>query len=125
MRYLIVTLLFPVFGFAQTVDVNKIDTQTTEDTTIQIHKGKTDTLNTPKWDVQDGTADVEGEASATQKDAKKAWTKACNEWKKEFKEDNKDNKVLSVNCGSASCSGEAGSKVCTSKATYKVKTRVD
>jgi hypothetical protein len=75
--------------------------------------------------TNDGQADVEGEASATAKDAKKAWKAACADWKKEMKEDNKENKIISLSCGTASCSGEAGNKVCTSTATYKIKSKTE
>jgi hypothetical protein len=121
--------LFSSWALAQTVDVNKIPADDSGTTTIRIQKDHNIDLPAaaarPAWEVQDGTADVEGEASATAKDAKKAWQQACKDWKKETRDDNKDNKVLNLNCGSASCSGEAGSKICTSKATYKIKTRVD
>ena len=125
---LIAVALFSTWSFAQSVDVKKIDADEEGTTTIRIEKNKKgDVLQNAdnKWEVQEGTADVEGDASASAKDAKKAWLKACNEWKKEFREDNKDNKVLNINCGVSNCGGEAGSKICTSKATYKVKTRVD
>lgn len=118
------------WALAQVVDAPKIDTDHEGTTTIQIKKSKNGDAapidqKKIKWEVQEGSADVEGEASATAKDAKKAWQKACNDWKKEIREDNKENKLMSVNCGISSCSGEAGSKVCSSKATYKVKTKVE
>ena len=75
--------------------------------------------------MQEGTSDIEGDASATAKDAKAAWKSACEKWKKEFRDDNKDNKVLNTSCGTADCGGEAGSKICSSKASYKIKTRTD
>jgi hypothetical protein len=126
--FLVASLLFSALASAQTIDVNGLKTDSDSSTTIKIEKGKPgETAAEPKkqWEVQDGTADVEGETSATAKDAKTAWKKACDDWKKEFREDNKENKILSMSCGSANCSGEAGSKICTSRATFKVKTRVD
>jgi hypothetical protein len=115
------------WALAQTVDTGKLDTEHEGTTTIQIKKSKNDeaplATHKTKWETQDGSADIEGEASATGKDAKKAWQKACDVWKKEIREDNKENKILNVSCGISSCSGEAGSKVCSSKASYKVKTK--
>ena len=110
--------------------MGKINTENEGTTTIRIEKGPNATHTSlpaaqRKWEVQDGEVDVEGEASATAKDAKKAWQKACADWKKEIRDENKENKVVSLNCGSANCSGEAGSKICASKAIYKIKTRVD
>lgn len=124
---LILTLFFSTLLTAQTVDIKDATAGDEETTTIEIKKGKksetkAETKPENKWEVQDGTADVEGESAATNKEAKASWSKACTEWKKEFRTDNKDNKILSMACGSASCGGDAGSKVCTSKATYKIKT---
>ncbi len=129
----IILVFFAQFSFAQTVDVNNINADKDGTTTIEIHKGErkaeapapTVSEAKPKWEVQDGSADVDGEASATAKDAKQAWRQACADWKKEFREANRENKIVNMNCGTSSCSGEAGSKVCSSKATYKVKTRID
>ncbi len=122
-----VSLLFPLWSTAQTIDVNNVDANSEGSTTIEITKNKKDsaTAAAPKWEVQDGEADVEGESSATGRDAKAAWKKACKDWKTEIRNDNKENKVLSLNCGTVSCGGDAGSKVCSSKATYKIKTKVE
>lgn len=123
---LVYTLVFAGALGAQTVDVKDATAGDEETTTIEIKKGKkSETKTDNKWEVQDGTADVEGESGATNKEAKAAWTKACNQWKKDFRADNKDNKILNVSCGTASCGGEVGSKVCTSKATYKIKTQMN
>jgi hypothetical protein len=103
-QILFAALLIPFFASAQSMDVSE-----------EVQKSK--------WEVQDGQADIEGESSATAGDAKKAWQKACADWKKEMKEDNKENKIINLNCGTAACSGEVGSKVCTSKGTYKLKTK--
>ena len=125
----IAVLAFGAFTHAQSVDVKGIDPNTEGSTTIRIEKNKPDAPvapgTKPTWEVTEGTADVEGEASATAKDAKTAWKKACDTWKKEFREDNKENKILSMNCGVSDCTGDAGNKICTSKASFKVKTKVD
>lgn len=118
------TLVLAGTAHAQTVNVKDLDASQDSSTTIEIKKNK-ETKVENKWEVQDGTADVEGESAATGKEAKAAWTKACTEWKKEFRADNKENKIVSMSCGSASCSGDAGAKVCTSKATYKIKTLIN
>lgn len=120
------TLFFAGLIHAQAIDVRDVRPDNAESTVIEITKGKKSELKTDnKWEVQEGTADVEGESGATNKDAKAAWTKACNDWKKEFRTDNKENKILSMGCGTASCGGDVGAKVCTSKAAYKVKTLIN
>lgn len=135
MKLISLSLIFALSGFAastqaQTVDVKGTDASAQEDgttTTIEIKKGKTGTVGTTEklWEIVEGTADVEGEASASTKDAKANWKKECNEWKKEIRADNKENKVMVVNCGQMSCGGDAGSKICTSKANYKIKTKMN
>lgn len=126
-------------AFAQNVNVDGIKTDSEGSTTITIEKNRPNTTTVipgggttvitppqqPQWEVTSGTADVEGDTSATNREAKDAWKKACKDWKKEFRADNKENKILSMSCGTANCSGDAGNKSCTSTATYKVKTRVD
>jgi hypothetical protein len=118
---------FTAFVHAEDVDLKGVSTgEEGTQTTIEIKKGKPGEIKTDnKWELTDGTADVEGDAGATASEAKSKWKKSCEDWKKEIKEQNKDNKVISVNCGTATCGGEAGSKTCTSKASYKIKTKVN
>ena len=120
---LVLTLLLsPVLSAqanAQTVNVKDLDASQESSTTIEIKKGD---KTKSKWEVQEGDSEIEGESGATTKDAKAEWAKACKEWKKEFREDNKESKIISMNCGSANCTGDAGAKVCSSKATFKIKT---
>lgn len=130
---LIATLFLSVSAFAQSVDIKDTNTDNMAEgttTTIEIKKGKTGTVPTATektWEITDGEADVEGEAAATNKDAKAQWKKACDDWKKELRADHKDpkeSKIMSLNCGRMECGGDAGQKICTSKATYKIKTKV-
>lgn len=122
---LIAVFLSGVTAQAQSVDLKAVPVA--EDTTIEIRKRREEPPASalPKWEIADGGADVEGTPSATTADARAAWKNECDTWKKEFRADNKDNKILSINCGTVTCGGEAGQKICTSKATYKIKTRVD
>ena len=118
-------------ALAASVDVDSIDADQEGTTTIQIKKSKNDKSEDSKptsdarWHVEDGTQDLEGEPSATAKEARAAWKKSCEDWKKEFRADNKENKIIAISCGAATCGGDAGSKTCTSKASFKIKTRVD
>lgn len=110
-------------ALAQTANIKDIDASQDSSTTIEITKNKK-TSAQQKWEVQDMTATVEGEAAATAKEAKAEWSKKCKEWKAELKDqykEDKENKLMSSDCGSASCGGEAGSKVCTSEGKYKIK----
>ncbi len=121
-------ILVSSVAWAQTVDVKDVsaDTDGETTTTIEIKKAKAGMMKSDNtWEITDGTADLEGDAGATNKDAKAKWKKACDDWKKEFRQDNNENKILSLNCGTATCGGDVGNKTCTSKASYKIKTRVN
>ena len=110
--------------YAQTANVKDIDASQDSSTTIEITKNKK-TAAQQKWEIQEMTATVEGDDGATAKEAKAEWKKKCKEWQSEIKEqykDDKENKLVGrPDCGSMSCGGEAGSKVCTSEGKYKVK----
>lgn len=126
---LIFALVLSGSAYAQKVDMKDLDASEDSTTTIEIKKNKKEEIKKAdaKWEIQNGEADVEGESSATPKEAKAAWKKACKEWEKDFRTENKENGniVVATNCGIANCGGEAGQKVCTSKATYKVKTAIN
>lgn len=128
LQFLMGLMLLAAPAFAQTVDVKDVTTSAgDETTTIEIKKGKRDELkkNEAMWEVADGTADVEGEVAPTAREAKQTWKKSCDDWKKEFRADNKENKILALNCGNPSCGGDNAQKTCTSQATYKIKTKLN
>lgn len=128
-RIFVLALFVPFFALAQHVDVKNVDASGDADstTTIEIRKGKAaqEAAKDAKWEVTRGDADISGETAPINREAKANWKKACDEWKKEFRADNKDNKILSMSCGTPDCSGDAGNKVCNSKAAYILKTRID
>ena len=131
--FIFLALILPLSVSAQSVDVKNVDTEGEGTTTIEIRKGKNDPKAidatpapaAPRWEVHDGTADIEGESGPLVTDAKKLWKTACEDWKVQFRKDNSENKILNVSCGSPTCSGDVGNKVCSSQATYKIKTKVD
>jgi hypothetical protein len=103
------------------VHLDKIDTS--QDTTISIKKGAsaTATDSKKKWTLTEGEDEITGDKDVVQKNAEKNWKTACKDWKSEFKEMNKENKIVSINCGKMTCSKEGVESTCTSKATHKVK----
>jgi hypothetical protein len=118
-------VLTPNLVFAQKVDMKDIEAGS-EDTTISISKGKKPTANCePIWEVAEGSADVNGDSAIMAKEANESWKKACKTWEKDFRNDNKENKIISMSCGKADCTSDAAGKVCTSKATYKIKTKLN
>lgn len=125
--FLLCITLMPVIALAQKIDLKDVDVDS-DSTTIEISKGKKNATNEPGkaiWEITEGTADITADGATMMAEAKKNHKKACDDWKKEFRQDNKENKVISINCGIPSCSTEAMEKVCISKASYKIKTRID
>ncbi len=125
MKMLILSTLFAFSAIAhaeQNVGVKINDMDTTQDTTISIKKGAQQQPNQKKWVLSEGEEDISGDKDAMMKNAEKSWKTACKEWKAEFKELNKENKIVSMNCGKMSCSKEGVESTCVSKATHKVKT---
>lgn len=119
----LIFLLTPTLALAQKVDLDKMEDGTT---TYEISKNKkSDGKCEPIWEITDGTADVSGDAHVMTKDANQNWKKACDDWKKEFRADNKDNKIINISCGKAECTTDASGKICSSKASYKIKTKLN
>ena len=123
MKKLILSALFILAATAhaeEKVGIKINDMDTTQDTTISIKKGAQP--NSKKWVLSEGEEEISGDKDAMMKNAEKSWKQACKEWKAEFKEMNKDNKIVSINCGKMNCSKEGVESTCVSKATHKVKT---
>lgn len=129
MRLILMALFIGGVAQAQTIDKIVNDNSSDESTTTIEIKKKKGAANTPAaqaiWEFSDGTADIQGETSAMNRAAKESWQKSCNSWKKEFREDNKENRIINLNCGIPNCGGDAGNVVCTSKATYKIKSKMN
>lgn len=91
-------------------------------TTISVQKGSpTAPGSRDTSEVLDGSAEIAGEPNVLVKGARESWKVACDDWKKEVKDLNKENQVIALNCGSPKCATEAGGTVCKSTANYKVK----
>ncbi|MEK2689246.1 hypothetical protein [Bdellovibrio sp. GT3] len=114
----LVTLLVSV-SFAQSIGVKDIPAD--GDTTISVKKGST---ADNKFEVTEGEDEIQGDEATMIKDARVNWKKACADWKKELKELNKDNQVLSMNCGKMICAKDGVENTCTSKAKYKLKIQI-
>ncbi len=122
-------LLMPLAVYAQKIDLKDVDADS-ESTTIEISKGGKKKYEdaqkcTANWEITEGTAEISGDGANMMGEAKKNYKKACEEWKKEFRADNKDNKIISMSCGTQNCNSEAMEKTCSSHASYKIKTRID
>lgn len=131
MKLLISILLLFSIAQAQKVGVNIDDVSAEESTTIEIKKRSGDAYgaivkpNEPLFEITQGEEDLVGDGAPLLKDARNNLKKSCNDWKKEFKEMNKLNQIITMNCGKPTCATEAMETTCTSKATYKVKVRLN
>ncbi|MBX3017905.1 MAG: hypothetical protein KF767_08450 [Bdellovibrionaceae bacterium] len=129
---LVVLSLIATQAFAQSANIKDLplDGEEGSSTTITIEKNKPGTrpgqaTQPVQNEVLDSSVEIEGEAAPLTKAAKANWKKACDDWKKEVKELNKDNQILSMNCGSSRCAPEATAMtVCKSTATYKIRLKL-
>ena len=113
-------VLVPVLSWAQ-VDVKVNDAEKAADTTIEVKKGtKTDN----KYEITQGHDEISGDPAPILQFAQKSWKKACDEWKKEFKDLNKDNQIISMICGTMECKTAPSGSSCKSEAKYTVKVQV-
>jgi hypothetical protein len=107
---------------AQTTSINNIDSA--QDTTISIKKGDSLGAIHRSYEFIEGKGDIEGEPNVLQKTARDNWKKACEDWKKELKELNKDNQVLVHNCNSPICKSETSGTICKSTGSYKLRVQI-
>ena len=119
--FITTTALMMSFAYAQEVGVKVDKIDTAEDTTISIKKGSSE-KNKKKWIISEGEHEVVGDNEVVKKAAEKNWKAACADWKKEFREDNKENKIISIVCGKMNCEKEGVETTCRSQAKYKIKT---
>lgn len=118
--------------FAQTANIKDLplDGEEGSSTTITIEKGKPgarpgQATQPVQNEVLDSSVEIEGESAPLLKAAKNNWKTACEDWKKEVKELNKDNQILSMNCGTSKCAPEATAMtICKSTATYKIRLKL-
>lgn len=120
-KYFVALLMLPLISQAQTMGIKDVPVDGEGETTIQIKKGK-DT--TKKFEVVNNEDEIEGDAAPLLRDARVNWKKACAEWKTETKALNKENQVISLNCGKMECATVSMESTCTSKAKYTIKVQV-
>ncbi|MES2770053.1 MAG: hypothetical protein V4596_12990 [Bdellovibrionota bacterium] len=125
MKYaILVTTLFALNSFAQTANIKDIQLDKEKETNISITTG--DKKDEKKYEIVEESSDISGEPESLSKAARASWKKACDEWKAETKEHNKDSKIISLNCGTPKCEkSESVTTTCTSEAKLKVKVKAE
>jgi hypothetical protein len=125
MRYLIVSIIFlNLNSFAQKASVS--DLPVSEDTVISIKKGQAAAKPEKLFEITEGTGEIAGDPQLLVKEARAAWKKACDEWRKEIKDLNKENKIIILQCNQPKCAniGTEG-MVCSSAGNYKIRVPVN
>jgi hypothetical protein len=115
----IMILLLAFVGLAQTASIKDIPADQESETTISISKNSNKSDRT--FEVIAIKGDLEGEPHPMRSKAKESWQKACDVWKAEVKDLNKENRIVSLNCGAAQCVGEGNNTLCRSQATGQVR----
>lgn len=102
------------------------DGEEEKSTVIEIRRKKVgNEKKGANWELAEGSVDIQGDGATMNREAKKSWKKACQEWKAEFRRDNRENVIIAMNCGVPSCVGESGTTTCSSTATYKIKAKMN
>lgn len=123
---LTVALLTSSIGYSQTADIKIKDVpMNDEGTTISIGKKGTKSDPTIQYQITEGEEEVTGDPAPLLKEARINWKKACDTWKKETKDLNKDNQVITLNCGKMECTTAAMETTCKSNGTHKIKVKMN
>ena len=120
--FVITVLLAALVARAEEVKVG-VDTAVpagkNEETVITVKKSQIP-KEAAKYEIHDGGDDITGDTNVLKKTAEQNWKKACADWTKEFKAQNKEG-IVSFSCGKMTCTKEGVESTCTSKAKYKLR----
>ena len=120
---LVLSMVVPTVSVAQTAGVRVDGISAEENTTIEIKKNDRPKSD-KQFEISEGTEEVAGDAAPLIQEARKNWKAACADWKKEFKDLNKDNQILSLSCGSMICTTVTMENTCKSQAKYKLRVQI-
>jgi len=110
--------------WAQSTSINDIPMN--KNTTISIKNGEEASKSDKQYEIVEGTGQIEGDPNLLAKDARASWKKTCDQWKKEIRDTNQDNKVMITDCGKVTCAPQgADGQVCHSEGSYKIKTKMN
>lgn len=122
------SLVSTSFALAQNVGVKVDDISSKEDTTITIKKGVSGggspVINERKFEIVEGDEELAGDPSPSRSGAQASWKKACDDWKRELRELNRANQILTMSCGRSTCDTVSMGTTCQSKAKYKLKVKM-
>lgn len=120
--------LFFAFGIslvsAETTIKERIPDSAEESTTV-IQRSKNPKLGVDKYEIVSEEEEIAGDPTPGTKEALKAWKDACAEWKKEARENNKDNSIITLSCGTPQKTTDGtGNGLYTYKSNARIKVKV-
>ncbi len=119
------TLSMSALAHAESASIKINDVSTQEDTSVVIKKGPISSSTQPEYEIVSGTEEIVGDPEAGTKEGYTSWKLACENWKKELKELNKENQVLTLNCNKPTFTRDQNHLLMyQSVATYKLKVRI-
>jgi hypothetical protein len=105
----------------------KVDTSSTEDTSILVHKGPIPLVSPSPMElkIMEESDEITGDPDSDRLTAYKSWKEACAQWKKELKENNGKN-LISSSCGTPHVNQDSVTfaKTNVSTGTYKLKVSI-
>ncbi len=124
-RTLLFLSLAALPAFAQKAGVALTDIPTNQDTSIVIKKGAQENLLLPPdFEIVEGKDEIAGEPTNDRKSAYASWKEQCADWKKSMREMNKDNQLITLNCGSPTLKKEEYILTFSSTGSYKMRVRI-
>lgn len=122
---LLLSLAFAsTFAWAQKAGVKVSDIPTSGDTSIVIKKGVVNTTLVPDYDVITDKDEIFGDPSTNRSEAYTSWKSACQEWRKEMRDMNKENQILTLNCNSPTLQKDEYIYTFKSMGTFKIRVRI-
>jgi hypothetical protein len=100
------------------------DAPQTDHTTVIVNHGAAIPDEQKDFEIVSGTDDVLGDPVSGRKDAYASWKSACSDWKKEMKEMNRANQLISLSCGAPGFSRDNGFYTFKSQGTYRMRVRI-
>lgn len=102
------------------MDVKLKDVQA-DDTSITIGKSAGKCV---EYEINSGTEDIFSSPEYDRSKAYAGWKTACADWKTSMREINKENRVISLNCGSPTRTQDGDQHIYRSSGTYKIRVQM-
>ena len=120
---MIAGLILSFSAFAETTIKEKMP-DSNSDSSVLIERKVNPKIHND-YEVVSEEQEIAGDPTAGTKEAYQAWKTACADWKKEVKENNAGNQIITLSCGTAAMiKDETGSGVYTYRSNGKSKIRV-